>query len=139
MTSSPVHVMDGDAMYSLGSATDQGIALSTTITTKIFSIINALSPHNQSSINALWLIQSSMLVATPSIINACRLIQSSMPCRLIINHQCFRATENALSKEMRGEGGAMETRLHTSIASLQALVGRIQVRLVPVPMTNTSF
>lgn len=59
-----------------------------------------------------------------SIINACRLI-------------ILRATENALSKEMRGEGGAMETRLHTSIASLQALVDRIQVRLVSVPMTDT--
>ena len=59
-----------------------------------------------------------------SMINACRLIIS-------------RATENALSKEMRGEGGAMETRLHTSIASLQTLVGRVQVRLMPVPMTDT--
>lgn len=40
----------------------------------------------------------------------------------------FRATEQAMSRELKGESGVMETWLETSITGLHALVGRIQVR-----------
>lgn len=38
-----------------------------------------------------------------------------------------RATEQAMSRELKGESGAMQTWLETSITGLHAFVGRIQV------------
>lgn len=52
---------------------------------------------------------------------ACR----SNPCRACV---VPRATEQAMSRELEGDSGAMETWLQTSIMGLHALVGRIQVQ-----------
>lgn len=38
-----------------------------------------------------------------------------------------RATEQAMARELKGESGAMQTWLDTSLSGLHALVGRIQV------------
>lgn len=50
-------------------------------------------------------------------------------CRLLTDLPCpvRRATEQAMSREMKGESGVLQAWLETSITGLHALVGRIQV------------
>eukprot|EP00903_Cladosiphon_okamuranus_P017642 g16249.t1 len=46
-----------------------------------------------------------------------------------------RATEQAMSRELTGESGAMQTWLDTSFTGLHALVGRIQEKMTPLQRT----
>lgn len=51
------------------------------------------------------------------------------PCRVVVHctSNFPRATEQAMSRQSKGESGVMGAWLETSVTGLRALVGRIQV------------